>query len=206
MSASNEGKQSVGGTLSQQPETDADEVFLRGLYAGTRAPELVLIPWDDAAKAAFLRQQFDAQRIHYRREFPQADFDVLLRGGSPLGRLYLDRSGLKWRLLDIALVPDVRGRGLGTALLRTLLAVAGAAGRPILGSASLRSANLLPRPCQGPVGIKPTAKKNNRPPGGRKEPGGGWFVFRPEGGGPFLPGVLYTLIPGTQADRATNTA
>lgn len=132
MSASDEGKQSVGGTLSRRPETDADEVFLRGLYAGTRAPELVLIPWDDAAKAAFLRQQFDAQRIHYRREFPQADFDVLLHGGSPLGRLYLDRSGPEWRLLDIALVPDMRGQGLGTALLCGILAEAGAAGRPVL--------------------------------------------------------------------------
>ena len=113
MGASDKGKQSMGGTLSRQPETDADEVFLHSLYTGTRAPELALIPWDDAAKAAFLHQQFDAQRVHYRCEFSQADFDVLLRGGSPLGRLYLDRSGLKWRLLDIALVSDRRGRGLG---------------------------------------------------------------------------------------------
>ena len=44
------------------------------------------------------------------------------------------------------------------------------------------------------MGIKPTAKKNHRPLGGRKEPGGSGFVFRPKGGGSFLPGVLYTRL------------
>ena len=97
-----------------------------------RAAELAVVPWDDAAKAAFLRQQFDAQRLHYRREFPQADFDVLLRAGQTIGRLYLDRSGPEWRLLDIALVAEARGQGVGTALLRALLAEAGAAGKPVL--------------------------------------------------------------------------
>ena len=118
--------------LSRRPEADADEAFLRALYAGIRAPELAPLPWDEAARAAFLRQQFDAQRAHYRREFPQAAFDVLLRGGSPVGRLYLDRSGPEWHLLDIALTPEQRGRGLGTALLRALLAEAGEAGKPVL--------------------------------------------------------------------------
>ena len=163
MSASDKGKQSMGGTLSRQPETDADEVFLHSLYTGTRAPKLALIPRGDAAKAAFLHQQFDAQRVHYRCEFPQADFDVFLHGGTPIGCLYLDRGGPERRLMDIALVSDRRGRGLGTALLRTLLAEAGAAGRPILGSAYLRSANLLPKP----RGYK-THGKEKQPPSGRK--------------------------------------
>lgn len=118
--------------LSRRPETDADEAFLRGLYASTRAAELAPVPWDEAVKAAFLRQQFDAQRLHYRREFPQAAFDVLLRDAEPIGRLYLDRSGPEWQLLDIALLPEQCGAGLGTLLLRALLAEAGASNAPVL--------------------------------------------------------------------------
>ena len=52
---------------------------------------------------------------------------------------------------------------------------------PCSGSAYPRSAKFLPRPCQGPVGIKPTAKKNSRPPGGRayseRLPPGGRLPF-----------------------------
>jgi ribosomal protein S18 acetylase RimI-like enzyme len=118
--------------LSRRPETDADEAFLRALYAEVRAAELAPVPWDDAVKDAFLRQQFDAQRAHYRREFPQAAFDVIVRDGRPIGRLSLDQSGPEWRLLDIILAADQRGQGLGTALLRALLADADAAGRPVL--------------------------------------------------------------------------
>ena len=53
-----------------------------------------------------------------------------------------------------------------------------------------------PSSCQGSVGIKPTAKKTTALRA--EEPI--LNVFRPEGGGPFLPGVLYTRSPGTQAD------
>ena len=213
MSASDKGKQSMGGTLSRQPETDADEVFLHSLYTGTRAPKLALIPRGDAAKAAFLHQQFDAQRVHYRCEFPQADFDTFLHGGTPIGCLYLDRSGPEWRLLDIALVSGWGGEGLEDR------PVARPAGRGWCGdsahpgeclySVGPAPAKLLPSSCQSPVGIKPTAKKNNRPPGGRayseRLPPGGRLPF-PAGCFIHPAAVLYTRIPGTQADRATNTA
>ena len=117
--------------LARRPEADADEAFLRALYATTREYEMARVPWDDAQKAAFLNQQFEAQRLSYRREFPDADYDVLLRDGRPAGRLYLDRSGEMWLLLDVALLPPHRNAGLGTALLRELLADAGAAGRAV---------------------------------------------------------------------------
>lgn len=118
--------------LYRRPETDADEAFLRDLYADTREGEMALVPWDQTTKSAFLRQQFDAQRVHYRREFPGAAFDVLLCDGSPIGRLYLDPTGPEWCLLDIALIPEHRNCGIGTSLLRTLLAEAAAAAKPVL--------------------------------------------------------------------------
>jgi ribosomal protein S18 acetylase RimI-like enzyme len=48
--------------------------------------------------------------------------------GEPAGRLYLYRQAEDWRIMDIALLPEFRNRGFGTALLDSLIAEADAAG------------------------------------------------------------------------------
>ena len=112
--------------MSLRPATAADDAFLRRVYAGTREDELAPLPWSEAEKQAFLSMQFDAQDRHYRAHFPGARFDVVERGGAPIGRLIVDRDEDEIRLLDIALLPEHRGGGAGTALLRELLAEAAA--------------------------------------------------------------------------------
>jgi ribosomal protein S18 acetylase RimI-like enzyme len=84
------------------------------------------VPWDDAAKRAFLRMQFQAQGSWYREQMPDASFDVVLVDGARAGRLYVDRREDEIRIVDIALLPEHRGHGIGTRLLRQLLAEADA--------------------------------------------------------------------------------
>ena len=122
-------KRAIAVTL--RPVTPEDEAFLFEVYAGTRQEELALVPWDDAQKQAFLAFQFNAQHQHYQREFADADFHVILDEGTPVGRLYVDRRADEIRILDLALLPDHRGRGLGSAQLGALLAEAEAAGKPV---------------------------------------------------------------------------
>lgn len=73
--------------------------------------------------------QFEAQDRHYRAHFPDARFDVIERGGVPIGRLYVDRSAEAIHILDIALLTEHRDAGAGSALLRDLRAEASASGR-----------------------------------------------------------------------------
>ena len=89
------------------------------------------MPWSDAEKAAFLEMQFDAQDRWYRVQYPQATFDVVVVDGEPAGRLYVNRGEGEVRIVDIALLPDHRGRGIGGSLLRTLLAEADAGGKSV---------------------------------------------------------------------------
>jgi ribosomal protein S18 acetylase RimI-like enzyme len=56
---------------------------------------------------------------------------VILAGGEPAGRLYVARWEDEIRIVDIALLPEYRGRGLGTALLQGLIKEAEAAGKPL---------------------------------------------------------------------------
>lgn len=104
-----------------RPATDDDRAFLRAVYGGTRAEELASVPWTDAEKAAFLDQQFSAQDTHYREHYPTAEFLVILDGDEPVGRLYVDRWKREIRIMDIALLPQARGRGIGSALLSELI-------------------------------------------------------------------------------------
>lgn len=105
---------------SLRPECDDDLPFLRALYATTRERELALLPWTAEQKIGFTDQQFAAQRLHYRKFFPGTAFDVIEHDGTPVGRLYVDVRRTHAHLIDIALLPQARGHGLGTALLMAL--------------------------------------------------------------------------------------
>jgi GNAT superfamily N-acetyltransferase len=111
--------------------SDADLPFLAALYASTREEELSVVPWSDAAKAAFLDQQFRAQHAHYQEHYPGAEWLVILHAGTAIGRLYRVRWVREHRLVDIALMPAQRGRGLGTAVLFDAMDEARAAGKPL---------------------------------------------------------------------------
>jgi ribosomal protein S18 acetylase RimI-like enzyme len=114
-----------------RPVVAADEPFLAALYASTRAEEMALAGWDTATQQAFLWQQFQAQQAHYQAYFPQGQHQVVTLDGQPIGRIYLDRDEEHLHLLDIALLPALRGQGIGGALMAALLDEARAAGLPV---------------------------------------------------------------------------
>jgi ribosomal protein S18 acetylase RimI-like enzyme len=89
------------------------------------------VPWDDAQKAAFLRQQFDAQDAWWRENYVEASFDVILVDGEPAGRLYVHRGPSEIRIVDIALLPEHRGNGVGTRLLEDLLGEGDVGGKSV---------------------------------------------------------------------------
>jgi ribosomal protein S18 acetylase RimI-like enzyme len=114
-----------------RPATDADRDFLLSVYASTREEELAQVSWEEGAREAFLEHQFSAQDHHYRANYPGATFDVIEVDGEPAGRLYVHRGPDEIRIMDIALAPAFRGRGIGTGLLRELMEEAAGSGRSL---------------------------------------------------------------------------
>jgi ribosomal protein S18 acetylase RimI-like enzyme len=114
-----------------RPVAEDDRAFLVELYGSVREEELRQVEWDDGAKRAFIEQQFSAQDRHYRENYPGATLDVIEVDGEPAGRLYVYRGRDDVRIMDIALAPPFRGRGIGTRLLRTLIDEAQASGRKL---------------------------------------------------------------------------
>lgn len=105
-----------------RPATDDDAELLLRVYASTREEELRRVSWPDEQKAEFLRMQFDAQARHYRAHYAGATYDVILVDGAPAGRLYLYRLPRELRIMDVALLPEFRRRGIGERILRDLFA------------------------------------------------------------------------------------
>jgi ribosomal protein S18 acetylase RimI-like enzyme len=111
--------------VALRPVAPSDSAFLEHVYASTRAVELEPMPWTAEQKAAFIAQQFHAQTVHYERHYADASFHVVLVDGEPAGRLIVTRSPERLHIVDIALLGEHRGRGVGTGLLRDLIAEAG---------------------------------------------------------------------------------
>jgi ribosomal protein S18 acetylase RimI-like enzyme len=108
-----------------------DDAFLCALYASTRTEELAPVPWTEEQKRAFLEMQFRAQTIHYRTHYSSAQFLIIEKGDQPIGRITIDRRPGDIRIVDIALIPEYRGRGIGTTFLRELLHEAEASSKSV---------------------------------------------------------------------------
>jgi GNAT superfamily N-acetyltransferase len=105
----------------------ADEPFLRELYASTR-PEVA--DWPDEPREAFLAHQFEAQRTGWSEMFPGSVHDVIELDGRSVGRVWVYLTEAECLVVDLALLPEHRRRGIGTQVVEAILADADRAGVP----------------------------------------------------------------------------
>jgi ribosomal protein S18 acetylase RimI-like enzyme len=115
--------------LALRTATDADLAFQRILFETARPDAALFTAWPDAMRVPFLDQQFHFQTIHYSRVYPDADRLIVCAHDEPIGRLIVDRAADAWCIVDIALLPAWRGRGIGAQLLRMVQAAAASRAR-----------------------------------------------------------------------------
>jgi ribosomal protein S18 acetylase RimI-like enzyme len=111
-----------------RPSRPEDRDFLFRLYASTREEELRPFAWTPVQQEAFLRMQFNAQQQWYAATYSSAETKIIEKDHEPIGRMIVQRGSGTWRLLDISLLPEHRGRGIGGELIRTLIKECGASG------------------------------------------------------------------------------
>lgn len=117
--------------LTFRPEnSQQDETFLFELYASTRQEELEAWGWSPEMRQQFLTMQFQASH-GLRAAFPDAEFQIVLIDGVNAGRFGLNRTREELRVVDIALLPQHRNAGFGTALLQRVFGEALGTKKPL---------------------------------------------------------------------------
>ncbi len=122
-----------------RPETEADLAFVKELYRSTR-DDLLQAGLPKPMLDSLMDMQFRAMQMTYRNQYPDADYTIVEADGAAIGHLIVHRNAEAIRLVYIALLPPLRGQGLGGKLVRALQNEAAQAGRPLALSVSTQSA------------------------------------------------------------------
>src|SRR6185503_7051310 len=123
--------QQPAASFALRPASAGDEAFLFELYCTTRKEEIAAWGLDSSQKEILLRMQFNGQRLHYESAYDALEHSIIMVGNRPTGRIMVFRSEHEHVLVDIALLPDARGMGIGAALIADLLTEAERAGKPV---------------------------------------------------------------------------
>jgi ribosomal protein S18 acetylase RimI-like enzyme len=127
--------------LNLAVESDADAEFLQSLFIANSPLEGILPP-------PMLEQQAQMQAASFTAQFPQALRLIVWRGTTPIGRLIIDwdQDGFS-HCIDIAVLPQDKGTGIGSALLTAWIAVSQSLGRDcrLMVEADNRARNLYRR-------------------------------------------------------------
>ena len=107
--------------IQLRPVEEKDAAFIEAVYRTTREAELNLTNWSEYQKSAFISMQSAAQLAEYKTKFPGAVFQVIIYNKKDAGRFFICEDEYGIRLLDITILPEFKGKGIGTNLLQRLI-------------------------------------------------------------------------------------
>ena len=97
---------------------DKDEAFLFRLFCSIREPDFCF--FGEVEKRVLLEMQFAAQQRHFRVNIPEARDMIVMLDGQPVGRICTAHRQQELHLVEIALLPEYRNRGIGSHLMKGL--------------------------------------------------------------------------------------
>jgi ribosomal protein S18 acetylase RimI-like enzyme len=98
-----------------------DDVFGRWLFAASLGADLAMLP--DPPRSALLAVQYDAWNLSLSA-YEALEDRILELDGRSIGRILVSRPSGVLHGVELALAEEMRGRGIGAAILRSLFAVA----------------------------------------------------------------------------------
>ncbi len=107
--------------ISLTPADEADAKFLEKVYFSTRIDEFAMLGWGTEQLEAFFKMQLDYQFKAYKMQFPNAEHFVIKLENESVGQMITCCEEDDYRLVDIAVLPEFRGKGIGSYLINDLI-------------------------------------------------------------------------------------
>lgn len=114
-----------------RPQRAGDADFLLRLYCSVRSREFAAAGWPEPMLAQFLAQQFRLQSMQYESNYPGIEQWIVELDRREVGRFYLWPAPAELRIVDLSLLPEARGKGIGSALIESAARRAAASGLPL---------------------------------------------------------------------------
>jgi ribosomal protein S18 acetylase RimI-like enzyme len=107
-------------TFSLRTAGPEDEVFIERLLKVTLADELMAHAWPEQIRENLLAMQYHGRRQSASSSYPNTGIDIIAIEGADAGWLAVARTEDSIHLVDIVLLSEHRGVGVGTAILEAL--------------------------------------------------------------------------------------
>lgn len=118
-------------SVQLRPESALDEAFLRQLIMQSIALELRADLWPEPMRTQLLTMQYQARRTGHRAGFPEGQSHIITLDGEDAGWIFLAEMEHAIHVVEIMLLPELRGRGVGTQAMRYVLELAAQGGKPV---------------------------------------------------------------------------
>lgn len=118
-------------TVSWRPETAEDEAFLRSLIIEAVGQELGAETWPEPMRSHLLGIQYTQRRQAVRVHYPEGKSQIILVDGAAAGWIYVAALPDEIRVAEIMVSADYRGCGVGSEVIRRIVATAEACGKPV---------------------------------------------------------------------------
>lgn len=117
-----------GGAVRLRPATPEDAPFQLKLFCAHNGGMLRLGGLPETMIENLLAMQYRSRAHSYRAQFPQARWSIIESVEGPIGELIEHDEADAIYVVDIALLPDQQRRGIGSTLMRQLMARGAARG------------------------------------------------------------------------------
>ena len=125
------GNADLGNGIELRPSRPGDKAFERMLHDASRW-DLWLADAEADEIQSLVEMQHRAQVRGYGEQFPDALYYIIQKTGTACGRLVLDFSEGAVHLVDIALIPEAQGKGIGQRVVKAMQNIAGQLGVPVV--------------------------------------------------------------------------
>ncbi|MFX3634805.1 MAG: GNAT family N-acetyltransferase [Candidatus Pristimantibacillus sp.] len=117
--------------MHMRPAGPEDELFRYETFAASKHKEIAAWGFGENEAKQFIRMQFYARESSYSATYPNASNMILCSGEERTGVLRIHYGEEATTIVDIAMLPDVQGKGIGTQVMLYLQGEADTTGQPL---------------------------------------------------------------------------